>query len=272
MQFSHITCDPPAGPGQQLGGLVGPERGPGRFAQGRDRFGEPGSGLALSAGQRHADGQAATRGRDLTELAEDGLKDSWLQVHGYPLEQEQARPGRVQPGLQQPFGDRVAGEVGFHEAHLAGGEAQPFQPFSLVPLGGGKVDLEPADAGPGVPEGPAVVAGRADDDLAHSPADGTHHDLVEEPGAAGQVVAHPACRGRMARRDVGGQRLVGGRIPVGRRNPAEPETVRGHPPGRDRGTAVVHVRSAPPVPPSPVHSVMRSAAAARPRRMAVWAL
>jgi hypothetical protein len=80
---------------------------------------------------------------------------------------EQAGLGPVQPGLQQPFGDRVAGEVGFHEAHLARGEAQPFQPFSLVSLGGGMVDLELADAGPGVPEGPAVVAGRADDDLAH---------------------------------------------------------------------------------------------------------
>jgi hypothetical protein len=146
----------------------------------------------MRTGQRHADGQAAARRCDLAELAEDALKDSCLQVHGYPLEQEQAGLGRVQPRLQQPFGDRVAGEVGFHETHPAGGEAQPFEPFSLVPLGGRKIDLEPADAGPGVPEGPAVVAGRADDDLAHPPADGTHHDLVEEPGAAGQVVAHPA--------------------------------------------------------------------------------
>jgi pimeloyl-ACP methyl ester carboxylesterase len=56
-----------------------------------------------------------------------------------------------------------------------------------------------------------------------------------------------------------GQRLVGGRIAVGRRDPGEPETVCGYPPGGDRGAAMVHVGSAPPVPPSPDHSATRPA-------------
>ena len=79
------------------------------------------------------------------------------------------------------------------------------------------VDLEPADAPLGVAEGPAVVAGRPEDDLADPPADGPDHHPVEEPGAGVEVLTHPAGRGLLTCRNVGGQRLVGGGVAVGSR-------------------------------------------------------
>ena len=229
--------DLPAGTGEQPGGLAGFEGGPGRLAQGGDRGLEAGSGLAAGAGGRHADGQAAAGPRDLAELVQDAFQDGRLQVDRHPFQQEQAGLARVEPGGGEPVRDRVAGEVGLDEPHLAGGDAEPRQPVSLVALGRGMVDLEPADAGLGVPQGPAVVAGRADHDLADAPADGADHHPVEEPGAGVEVVAHPARGGLLACRDVRGQRLVGGGIAVGGRDPGESEAVRGHAPGRDRRAA-----------------------------------
>jgi hypothetical protein len=89
------------------------------------------------------------------------------------------------------------------------------------------VDLEPADTRLGVAEGPAVVAGRTEDDLADAPADGPDHHPVEKPGAGVEVVAHPP-RWLLARRDVGGQRLVRGGIAVASRRPGEAEAVCRH--------------------------------------------
>ena len=123
------------------------------------------------------------------------------------------------------------------------GDAEPPQPFQLVPLGRGMVHLEPADARLGVPERAAVVAGRADHDLPHAAVDGADDSPVEERGARGEVVVHPVRRGYQPGRDVGGQGLVGGGNAVGRRDPGEPEPVRRHPAGGYRGAPVFHVSS-----------------------------
>ena len=103
------------------------------------------------------------------------------------------------------------------------------------------VNLEPAHTPLGVAEGPAVVAGRPEDDLADAPADGPDHHPVEKPGAGVEVVAHPP-RGLLARRDVGGQRLVRGGIAVASRHPGEAEAVRRHPAGRNRRAAISQAR------------------------------
>jgi hypothetical protein len=182
--------------------------------------------------------RAAARPCNLAELAQDALQDGRLQIDRHAFQQEEAGQAGVQPGCGQPFRNRVAGEVGLDEPHVAGGDAEPLQTFSLVPLGRGMVDLEPADARLRVPQGPAVVAGRAHDDLADAPADGPDHNAVEEPGADVEVVAHPARWRLLARRDVRGQRLVGGGGAVSSRDPGESAAICRHAPGRDRGAAV----------------------------------
>ena len=192
---------------------------------------------------------------DLAELAQDVLQDGRLQVDRHAFQQEEAGFRGLQSGGGQPFRDRVTGEVGLDEPHLARlRDAEPRQPFPLVPLGGGMVDLEPADAGPGVPERPAVVPGRADDDLADPPADGPDHHPVEEPGAGVEVLTHAARRGLLTGRDVRGQRLVGSGVAVGSRDPGESEAVRGHAAGRDRRAAATHARPLR----HPAHSGMRA--------------
>ena len=196
---------PPPGPGEQILGLAGVERGPGWLPQGGHRRLETGPGaLVVLPRQGHADGQAAAGGGDLAELLEHGLQDGRLQVDGDPFEQEQAGHPRLEPGGAQPVRHRVPGEVGLDEPHVGRGDAEPFQPFQLVPLGRGMVHLEPADARLGVPERAAVVAGRADHDLPHAAVDGTDDGPVEERGARGEVVVHPVRRDHLSGRDVGG--------------------------------------------------------------------
>ena len=136
-------------------------------------------------GQGHADGQAAARGGDLAELIQDGLQDGRLQVDGNPFEQEQAGRARVEPGREQAIRQRVPGEIGLDEPDLGHRDAQSRQPVALVPLGRGMIHFEPADAGLGVPQRPAVIAGRAHHDLPHAAADGGHHQPVEERRARG---------------------------------------------------------------------------------------
>jgi hypothetical protein len=70
-------------------------------------------------------------------------------------------------------------------------------------------------------------------------ADGSDHHPVEESGTGIEVVAHPARPRLLACRDVRSQRLVGGGIAVGSRDPGESQAVRGDALGRDRRTAVV---------------------------------
>ena len=196
---------PPSGPREQVLGLVGVKRGPGRLPQGGHRSLEAGAGaLVVLPGQRHADGQAATGGSDLAELLEHDLEDGWLQVDGDPFEQEQARCGRLESGGAQPVRHRVPGEVGLDEPHVRRGDAEPLQPCQLVPLGRGMVRLEPADARLGVAERAAVVAGRADHDLPHATVDGADDGPVEERGARSEVVVHPVRRGYQPGRHVGG--------------------------------------------------------------------
>ena len=127
--------DPPAGTGQQLGRLAGVERGPGRLAPGGDRGLEPGPGFAAGAGGRDADGQAAARPRDLPELDQDALQHGGLQIDRHAFEQEQAGPAGIQPGGGQPVSDRVAGEVGRHELHLAGGQVAAGPAVLACPAG-----------------------------------------------------------------------------------------------------------------------------------------
>ncbi len=194
-------------------------------------------------GQGHADGQAAAGGGDQAELPEYGLQDGRIQVDGDPFEQEQAGHGRIEPGGVQSVRHRVPGEVGLDEPHVRCRDAEPLQPFQLVPLGRGMVHLEPADPRLGVAERAAVVAGRADHDLPHTAVDGADDGPVEERGARGEVVVHPVRRGHQTGRDVGGQGLVGSGSPVGRRDPGEAEPVRCHPAGGYRGTPVIHVWS-----------------------------
>jgi len=105
------------------------------------------------------------------------------------------------------------------------------------------IHLEPADAGLGVPQRTAVIAGRAHHDLPHAAADGGHHYPVEERRASGQVVMHPVQRRLASGGDLGGQSVVSGGIAVGRGNPGESETVRRHPLSGYRWTAVFHVSS-----------------------------
>ena len=113
----------------------------------------------------------------------------------------------------------------------------------LVPLGRGVVDLEPADTRLGVPERAAVVAGRAHHDLCHSAAERAGNDPVEERGARGQVVVHPAGRGLAPGRHVDGQRLIRGGITIVRVDPGEFQAVRRHVAGGLRGAPVLHVSS-----------------------------
>ena len=196
------------------------------LAERRHRGLEAGAaGIAGRPGQGHADGQAAPGRGDPPELPEDVLQDGRLQVDGDPLEQEQAGRLRVEPGRAQPVRDRVAGEVGLDEPHAGRVDAEPLEPLELVPLGRGVVDLEPADTRLGVPERAAVVAGRADHDLPHAPIERADDGPVEERGARGEVVVHPARRGDPPGRDVGGHGLVGGGITVVGSDPGEAEPV-----------------------------------------------
>jgi hypothetical protein len=194
----------PAGAREEADGLVGVEVGPRRFPEGGDQGLEPGSRLVVGAGQRHADGQAAADPRYLAELAEDGFQDGWFQVNGYSFQQEKSGLAWVEARASQQVRDRIASEVRLDEPHLASENAEPVQPFPLVALGGGMVDLEPPDTRLGVSQGPAVVAGRADDDLADTPADSADDRAVEEPCASVEVVAHPARRGLLVGRHVSG--------------------------------------------------------------------
>jgi hypothetical protein len=174
-------------------------------------------------------------------LLEYRLEDGWVQVDGDPFEQEQAGHGRLDPGRAQPVRHWVPGEVSLDERHVGRGDAEPLQPFQLVPLGRGMVHLEPADPRLGVAERAAVVAGRADHDLPHAAVDGADDSPVEERGARGEVVVYPVRRGHQTGRDVGGQGLVGGGSAVRRRDPGEAEPVRRDPAGGYRGTPVFHV-------------------------------
>jgi uncharacterized OsmC-like protein len=54
---------------------------------------------------------------------------------------------------------------------------------------------------------------------------------------------HPIRRGLVTGRDVGGQRIIGGRIAVGRRHSGEAQPVSRHPSGGFRRAAVFHVSS-----------------------------
>src|SRR6185437_6299770 len=114
------------------------------------------------------------------------------------------------------LGHRVGGEVGWDEGELAGRQAQPGDACALVLLGGRVVDLEPADAGPRVTEGTAVVADAADHDLRDPAVERGHHDAVEEGGPTPDVLVHAAGLGREAVRDVPGKGLVRLRVPVRR--------------------------------------------------------
>src|ERR1700759_2382190 len=105
------------------------------------------------------------------------------------------------------------------------------------------VDLEPADARLGVPERAAVVAGRAGHDLPQAPIECADDGPVEERGARGEVVMHPARRGGPPGRDVGGQGLVGGGITVIGSDPGEAEPVCRDPAGGYRRAAVFHASS-----------------------------
>src|SRR5690242_13601702 len=231
----------PAGPGQQVLGLAGLEPGFYRLPHRRHRGFEAGPvHVAGATGHRHADGELAAGRGELAELDEDALQDRGLEVGGYPFEQEQAGHGRVEPSLPQPVSERVPGEVGLDERHSWRGDAEPFQPPELVPLGRGVVDLEPADVGPGVAQRAPVVAGRAGHDLPHAPVDGAGHGAVEERRAGREVVVHAARRYGEAVHDVDGQRLVGGGIAVAGGDPVEREAVRGHPAGSGRRTPVFH--------------------------------
>ena len=193
-------------------------------------------------GQGHADGQAAAGGSDLAELLEHGLEDGRLQVDGDPFEQEQAGHGRLEPRRAQPVRHRVPGEVGLDEPDLGRGDAEPLQPFQLVPLGRGMVHLEPADARLGVAERAAVVTGHADHDLPYTAVDGADDGPVEERGARREVVVHPVRRGHQPGRDVGGQRLVVSGSAVGRRTREKPSRCAATRRAVTEG-AVVHVRS-----------------------------
>ena len=256
----------PSGAGEKILGFGGVQGGPGGLADG----GEPGvetgaGGLVVVSGQRHADRKPTARARDLVELAQDGLEDRPLQVDSDPFKQEQGRLAGIESRVPQQVRDRgVKGEVGRDEPHLPGGEAEALQSLPLVLLGRGMVHLEPADAGLGVPEGAAVVACRADDDLVHAAAQGADHGLVEEPGPRGEVVLYPAFRAVLPAGDVDGQGLVGGGIAVGGGNPGEPEPVRRHPLGGYRGAAPFHVSATVPFASSPGHSATAAWAGRRP--------
>ena len=225
-------------------GLAGLERGPGRLAERGHRGLEAGAaGIAGRPGQGHADGQATPGRGHLPELPEDVLQDGRLQVDGDTLEQEQAGRLAVEPGRAQPVSHRVAGEVSLDEPDVGRGDTEPLEPPELVALGRGVVDLEPADTRLGIPERAAVVAGRADHDLPHAPIERADDGPVEEPGARGEVVMHPARRGGPPGRDVDGQGLVGGGITVVGSDPGEAEPVGRDPAGGYRRAAVFHVSS-----------------------------
>jgi hypothetical protein len=75
---------------------------------------------------------------------------------------------------------------------VPGVDAEPGQPLQLVGLGRRVVNLEPADAGPGVPQRAPVIAGRAGDDLPHPGVERADHDAVKERGPRPDVLAHRA--------------------------------------------------------------------------------
>jgi len=143
----------------------------------------------------------------------------------------------------QPAGHRVAGEVGLDKPHVGRVEAEPFEPLELVPLGRGMVDLEPADARLGVPERAAVIASRAHHDLRHAAAGRAGNGPVEERGARGQVIVHPAGRGLPPGRHVDGQRVIRGGVTVVSGDPGEVQAVRRHPASGLRWAPVLHVSS-----------------------------